>query len=175
MSFGKIAAIIFGILIVLLGVHCIAAPAGTYTALAVFAGVAMLFEGITNLCGWATWRGTPLSTPVPLVAGVISVVLGIALLFSWGAQMAFDLMIAYMIAFWAAFAGVVRIIGSLQLRNTVVNDTHWGMQMAFGVVLLVIGILCFANPMISLVAVSYMIGISVIAAGLAVASAAVLV
>ena len=175
MRLGNILAIIFGVLIVIGGIYCLMAPAATYMAQAWLLGIVMIADGIANIVTYSQLRKAGYSNGWTLLGAIISIIFGIVLLGSYAAQLAVDLFFAYMIAAWLIITGIMRIGFSLQMRklNQGVQQhqpigERWWFSLIVGILVVIVGIMCLFNPMIAVVSVGLLIGISIIFVGVSV-------
>lgn len=170
----NILAIIFGVLIVIGGIYCLMMPAATYMSLAWLIGVVMIVDGIANIVTWFQLRKSGFSNGWALFGAIVSIIFGIVLLGSFVAQFAVDLFFAYMIAAWLIVTGIMRIGYSVQMRKLnrglqpqSIGD-RWWFVLIVGVLVVIVGVMCLFNPMIAMVGMGLLIGISVIVVGVSV-------
>ena len=179
MRASNVLAIIFGVLIIVGGIYCLMTPATTYMSLAWMLGIVMIVDGIANIVTWFQLRKEGLSNGWVLFDGVISIIFGIVLLGSFAARFAVDLFFAYAIAIWLIVTGIMRIGHSLQMRklNQGIQPQsigeRWWFALIMGILVIIAGVMCLFNPMIAMMSMGMLIGISVIFVGVSVIALAV--
>lgn len=163
----KIVTIVLGILLVVSGIYCILTPVATYSALGWIIGASMLVEGVAGIISWSDLRRLGLANGWALAEAIISIVLGVFLLGSYVMQFAVDMFIAYLIAVWLVFSGITRVVAAISMRNSQypVESRGWAGQLALGVVIAILGILCIFNPLSIVAGVGLMLGISIVLVG----------
>lgn len=167
----KVVSIVFGILLLAGGIYCLFAPVTAYSAISWLVGIAMLVEGIGSVISWNDRRRFGFADGWTLLGAIVSIILGCFLLFSFVAQYAVDLIIAYIIAAWLVFGGVTRIAAALRLRSFASTmsgglvDASWGGLFLLGVVVTILGVLCFFNPLALMASVGALLGITIICLG----------
>lgn len=168
----KIATIVLGILTLALGVYCLITPIGTYSTIGWLIGLVMLIEGIASVATWNNRRKYGFADGWTLAGAIVSVILGCFLLFSFIAQWAVDLFIAYVIAAWFVIGGITRIIAAFKLRefnkqaSYEVEGSNWVLLLIMGVLVTVFGVLCIFEPVTIMVGIGIMIGVAIIVLGI---------
>ena len=118
MTFQRILAIIFGVLMIATGLYCMVTPVESFMAVAGWVvGFTMLVDGIGRIMIWWEVRDTLLADPWMLASGIISVILGIIVLFSQTLQLGIDLFIIYYVAFWLVLTGIIAIVQAARLHK----------------------------------------------------------
>jgi len=117
-----------------LGFTALFLPATTLLTFTIGLGVIMLVSGIITTITYILDRNEIKRSGWVLADGILSFILGILILIN-----AFVGIIAviFFLAMWLIFSGVLRISGSLQLKEWDVNQ--WGWMMALGILNIVIG------------------------------------
>lgn len=169
-TLSRIIGIVAGVFIILTGIVSLFTPLETYGVVGWLIAFGMLFDGIAKVMVWNEYRKVGVSDTWALVGGVLSAVLGVALLCSVGGRLAADIFIAYVIACWLVFAGIVRIARSFTMRDVHKNlgtklGENWGLALIIGIVMVVLGIFCMIYPGIVMVAIGWQIGIALIVGG----------
>ena len=106
-----------------------------------------------------------------LVGAIVSILFGIFLLGSYVAQFAVDMFIAYLITIWLIVGGVTRIAIAIDARRYQdlawpgTEQTGWGSLLALGILIVILGVLCFFNPLAVMAGVGMMLGISIACVG----------
>lgn len=167
----KVVTIVLGILILIGGIYCLITPIATYAALSWLIGAVMVIEGVASIVTWNDRRKLGYADGWTLAGAIVSLILGIFLLGSYVAQFAVDLFIAYMIAAWLVVGGVTRIMAAFRMRDYdryagSAGGSDWGMLLAMGIFVTILGVLCLFNPTSVMVGVGFMLGISIVCVGI---------
>ena len=171
----KILSVLFGIMIIVDGVICLALPGLTFLTLGYMIGVGMLLDGIGRIVNWYQMeRGTEQSGWV-LASAIISLTLGIILMGSDAMQLTMDAFIVYMAIAWLITLGILRIAHALRIRKMRNNirdfqpDTpfgrNWWIALIFGILLIVFGIIGMFAPATIIETIGTLIGIAIIISG----------
>ena len=171
----KILSVLFGIMIIVDGVICLALPGLTFLTLGYMIGVGMLLDGIGRIVNWYQMeRGTEQSGWV-LVSAIISLTLGIILMGSDAMQLTMDAFIVYMAIAWLITLGILRIAHALRIRKMRNNirdlqpDTpfgrNWWIALIFGILQIVFGIIGLFAPATIIETIGTLIGIAIIISG----------
>ena len=163
----RVLTAILGVLLVVSGFYCMAAPVAVYSALGLVIGLSMIVEGIGSIVTWNARRNMGLANGWTLAASILSIVLGVILTGSYTMQFAMDLFIAYLIAAWLIFGGIARIVTAIAARASLgrVGAGGWVALLILGILIVIMGILCFFNPLSVFAGVGLMIGISILLEG----------
>ena len=171
----KILSVLFGIMIIVDGVICLALPGLTFLTLGYMIGVGMLLDGIGRIVNWYQMeRGTEQSGWV-LASAIISLTLGIILMGSDAMQLTMDAFIVYMAIAWLITLGILRIAHALRIRKMRNNirdfqpDTpfgrNWWIALIFGILLIIFGIIGMFAPATIIETIGTLIGIAIIISG----------
>ena len=171
----KILSVLFGIMIIVDGVICLALPGLTFLTLGYMIGVGMLLDGIGRIINWYQMdRGTEQSGWV-LASAIISLIFGMILMGSDAMQLVMDAFIVYMAIAWLITLGILRITHALRIRKMRSNirdfqpDTpfgrNWWIALIFGILLIVFGIIGLFAPAAIIETIGTLIGLSIIIAG----------
>jgi uncharacterized membrane protein HdeD (DUF308 family) len=144
-----------GLLAVALGIAAIFWPTATLELLVRLVGLYLLFDGIVSLVG--AFRARELSAY--LVPGLISVVIGVVLLF-WPDVTGRLLLI--IVGIWALFQGVTLFWAG---RQADANDPERSLAMTIGAVAAIAGVIFVFWPGAGSVAISWVIGITALLIG----------
>ena len=167
----RIVGIVCGVLTILLGVYCVVTPIATYGIVGWVIAVALIADGVSKILVWNNYRKMGVSDVWALVGGIASVVLGIALAGSQAAQIAVDVFVAYVVAGWVLVAGCVRIVRSSSMRDvqkdyeTGILRTRWDLMLIIGILMVILGIFCLANPLLVMITIGWQIGFALIMGG----------
>lgn len=146
-----VAAIVFGVL-------AFAWPGITIVSLVILYGAYALVDGVFSIFA-AIGGGTPAPRWWLAVVGILGVLAG---LIAFANPVLVGLYLLWFIGAWAIVSGVMEIIGAIRLRKEI--DNEW-MLILHGVIGVLFGIMLFAWPVTSAVALIWVIGAYAIAAG----------
>ncbi|MDH3691770.1 MAG: DUF308 domain-containing protein [Gammaproteobacteria bacterium] len=144
-----------GLLAVALGLAALFWPIATLALLVRLIGLYVLFDGILSLL--ATFRAKEFGAY--LVSGLISVAIGLILLF-WPDVTGRLLMI--IVGLWALFHGVVLFLAG---RQTDPNDPDRGLTITIGAVAAIVGLVLVIWPATGVVTISWTIAIAALLLG----------
>ncbi|MEG1605831.1 MAG: DUF308 domain-containing protein [Clostridia bacterium] len=167
----KILAVVMGVLLLVGGFYCLLAPGATFLSLGWIVGICMAINGIGLLFSYFERRKSGETDIWALVGAIFSVTIGLVVMFSEGMQLFTNLMIVYAAAIWVTVMGVLRIVMAIkmkQIRGNIPEEmrgNRWIWMLALGVVLLVLGVLGFMNPLVVAVTLGIMIGGYIIVSG----------
>jgi uncharacterized membrane protein HdeD (DUF308 family) len=152
--------LIRGLLTLGFGIVTMAWPKMTLTVLLVILAVFLIVEGFLEVIQALTDRrdGSSLWWIVPgglaIIAGVVT--------FVWPHITA--LVLLYVFAFWAVIAGLVAIVGALRMRSA--RLPHWGWILAWGILVLAVGVWMIFEPHNGLLGLTWLLGIWAVVVGL---------
>ena len=156
-----------GVILIILGVLAIAAPAIATLAVDLYIGWLFLFAGLVGVFAVFKMRDIP-SFLLSLIPAVLSIVIG-ALLIWKPAEGALSLT-ALMVVFFAA-EGLFQIVTSIAYRDYI--EGSWGWILLSGIADLVLaGIILHGWPVTATWALGVLAGVNLITSGLAIAMAA---
>ncbi|NDJ36468.1 MAG: HdeD family acid-resistance protein [Chloroflexi bacterium] len=147
-----VAAIIFGILALVL-------PGITLLALVFMFAAYAVIDGVLSAITGFQARGTNDRWWLGIIEGIVGIVAGV-LAFIWPNITAFVLLI--FIAAWAIITGIIEIAGAIRLRNEI--EGEWLLAIA-GVLSIALGVLLFLFPGPGAVGLVWMIGLYAIMFG----------
>ena len=167
----RILGVIAGVLIVMLGVSCFFTPIATFGITGWLIALGLIADGASKIVLWNDYRKTGVSDTLALVGGILSIVFGIVMVGSIAARAAVDVFVAVLVSVWLLFAGCVRIARSFKMRKvqTTIDamlGTRWTLALVTGIIMVVVGIFCVANPIIVMVAIGWQIGFSMVMGGI---------
>lgn len=149
-----------GVLAVLFGLLALIAPVATLTVLVLFWGAFALVDGIFALV--SAFRVTGGKGRLWLILeGALGILAGIVTFLYPGLT---ALVLLYIIAFWAIFIGILRIVTAVSLRREMENE--WLMILG-GILTVIFGILLIALPGVGLLSLTWLIGIWALIFGIA--------
>jgi uncharacterized membrane protein HdeD (DUF308 family) len=141
--------LVVGILWILFGMFVLSYNVGSLLALAVFAGVAFLFTGVTQILTAGrveSWRW------LYLVGGALSIIAGI-MAFVWPGRTI--LVLAVILSWFLVFKGIVDVVGSLAS----IGRSWWWVGLILGILELLLGIWAAGYPGRSLFVFVNLVGI----------------
>ena len=162
--------IVLSILMIICGVDCMVTPVETFSALGWIAGVAIIFSGASAVFRYASGRDG--RSVWELVGGIAGVLFGGFIVINAFAQFAANMVIAYAAAVWLVVYGVCGIAEALKLRKlnrALPNDLRtpsWLIVMLLGVATAVIGVICVFQPLLTMLSVGMLIGLSILLSGI---------
>lgn len=149
--FRGIAAVLFGLAAIFLPGKTLFVLIVLYGAFALVDGAFAIVAGIRAGNGSRRW--------LLLAEGVFSVLAGLIVL-AWPGISA--LFMLYVIAFWAIFNGILRIVEAISLRREI--DNEWTMALS-GVLSVVLGVILVVLPGAGLLSLIWLIGVFALGVG----------
>lgn len=178
----KVLGIILGVILFIGGIQLAATPFETTVAVSsivpIFLGASLTVTGIFRFVEWVQTKKLGNKNGLLFWGALISFVLGLFLLISWTFRAKFSIAFNLLIPIFAAAVilsnGVIHIIHSIQLKkfndsiNTVVGSVKlsWGWELALGILLVILGIMCCSSPFTTLLAVGILVGVNISVFGL---------
>ena len=153
------ALLLRGIAAVLFGLAALFWPGLTLFALIVFFGAYTLVDGIFAIV--AGIRGSGGRRWLLLAEGVLGVLVGLIAFFSPGMT---ALVFLYVIAAWAIFTGILKVLMAILLRREI--DNEWTMALS-GLLWVLLGVVLTVLPGVGLLSLAWLIGVFALGAGLA--------
>lgn len=147
-----------GIAAVLFGLAALFWPGKTLFVLIIFFGAYALVDGAFAIVAGIRAGSGPRRWLLT-AEGVLSAVAGLIVL-AWPGISA--LVMLYVIAFWAIFSGVLRIVEAISLRREI--DNEWTMALS-GALSIVLGLILAALPGVGLLSLVWLIGIFALGVG----------
>ena len=153
------ALLLRGIAAVLFGLAALFWPGLTLFVLIVFFGAYTLVDGIFAIV--AGIRGSGGRRWLLLAEGVLGVLVGFIAFFSPGMT---ALVFLYVIAAWAIFTGILKVVMAILLRREI--DNEWTMALS-GLLWVLLGVVLTVLPGVGLLSLAWLIGVFALGAGLA--------
>ena len=153
-----IASIIIGILLIIFGVSCMAAPIDTYFGAAYLLAILLFVYGIFGIIRFfkkKTLKGE-------LIVSVLALIIGIVYLFRpgdtppAGTLIGLDKFVLFIIAAWFLIKGCVNIVTSFKTRLV---NRRWIWGFIVGILSVILGLYSFAQPFIAAAATGTLIGL----------------
>lgn len=171
----KILSVLFGVMMIVDGVICLAMPGITFLTLGYMVGVGMVLDGVGRIVNWIQiHKEADLSIWI-LVSAILSLTLGIVLVGSEAMQLVVDAFIIDMAIVWLVAIGLMRIGYAFRVRKT--RDAiqgyreetslgrHWWVALIFGILLILCGITGMFVPGVVAETIGTLIGVSIIISG----------
>lgn len=146
----KILGIVTGILLTLSGIFCFVHPVLTFANLSWVIGVIVLASGIGSAAAWWNARKTGTSSGWEFAGAILTMIAGLLILCNLCARLFTDMALITLFGVWIIAAGILRIVVSLKLRLP-----WWGFGLAWGIVLLVVGLYALVHPVVSLISLGW--------------------
>ena len=150
-----------GFVAILFGLAALFWPGLILAVLIVLFGAYALVDGVFALIAAFRSSGHGMRRPLLLIEGVLGILFGILALF-WPDLTALTLV--FIIAFWAIFTGIARIVMAIVLRRELENE--WSIAFS-GVLSVSLGIVLLLLPGAGLLAYTWLIGLLALAVGVA--------
>ena len=156
-SWGALA--VRGVAAVLFGLAALIWPGLTLAVLIILYGAYALIDGVFAIvAGLRAGSGT--RRWLLLAEGALGILAGLIALFLPGIS---ALLLLYIIAVWAIFGGLLRIVGAVLLKREI--DNEWTMALS-GALWVLLGIVLFVLPGAGLLSLAWLIGIFALGAGI---------
>ena len=149
-----------GILLIVAGIVCICWEGAAVASLALFLGLAMLVSGVVDVLIFFAGRNAMFGSGWFLVDGILTVILALFVLYNQAFTM---LTLPFVFGMWLIFSGITRFVQSFDLKAFGVRG--WGWFTAEGLLLALVGVISFLNPIAGMEAISVVLGISLILEG----------
>ena len=154
-------AIAFGVLLLTDPVSTVAAFSWVYGVFVIADGAVAIAYGM-GIFGRANHRGLVIGRGIlAIAAGVVAI--------AWPGLTAFAVLV--LVGVWAIVVGLVEIGEAFSLRDA--HHRRWYLSLVSGVAYLLLGVLVFVSPVSTALALTWLIGVLTIAAGLAILFASV--
>lgn len=142
------ALLIRGIIAVLFGLIAIFAPQIGLPLIVLLFGAFSFVDGLA-----AFFVGLGTRSFVLILEGVVGVLVGLYILFMTAQAI---LIFLVLIGIWAIATGILEVIAGLELRKHIANEI-W--LLFVGIVSILFGVLVFVNPIISGIAITFVLGV----------------
>lgn len=153
-----------GIAALVLGVILFMQPAATLVILTTFLGAYWLVEGVFKVIAAFTGQRGDTSWWLLLLSGLLGIVAGIVV-FSAPLMSALitQLFLVYMLAFQALIGGILSIIWAIRVRKEIQGE---GWVILGGILAIVLGVLLISSPLISILLLAKIAGVSAVIGGI---------
>lgn len=162
--------VLLGVVMIVGGVKCISSPVESFATLSAFFGIIIIVSGVSAIVNYAAGHAS--RSIWNLIAGICGVVLGIFIAGNFHAQIATVMVLTMMIAVWMLVRGVENIHQAYLLKqiNRELPDEarngFWIVLMGLGVLTVVLGLICAANPFFGIISGGVILGVSLLFAGI---------
>ncbi|HIV30019.1 MAG TPA: DUF308 domain-containing protein [Candidatus Pullichristensenella excrementipullorum] len=154
-------SIVAGVLLIIAGIICLCHQETAALSAGILLGVFMLVSGVVEIALFIWGRDFYFGSAGLLLDGILTVLLSLFLLFN----RAFTLLsLPVLFAMWLMFSGVMRIVGSVELRA--LGMRRWGWITLLGVILLAAGFIGLMDPWLGVQALGVTLGLCFILEGL---------
>ncbi len=157
----KIWICITGVLLVILGVVCIAHPAGTLFSAAWLIGLLTLFSGIAELVFTLNTQRYLPNSGTRMLSALMQIILGCIFL---GHNLFLAASLPVIFAAWIMIEGIIMAVRSTDYKS--VGFKYWWVILVLGLASAVLGFLGLRNPEAAGRTLSVLIGIGIILYGL---------
>jgi uncharacterized membrane protein HdeD (DUF308 family) len=160
-----VLSVILGVLLMIGGFACIFTPLATFLTTGYFICALMLVFGIVGIV-----RAFQKKADVfEIIVSVLAIIVGLIALFRPGSSLIFDGVILIFLACWFLVEGITCIVVGFKSKDT---NSHWWVNLIVGILGIIVGIIAFANPMITAVTAGILLGIFFIQIGITLISMA---
>ncbi|WP_099223821.1 HdeD family acid-resistance protein [Listeria costaricensis] len=147
-TFGRVLLLIAGILMIIMGIWLLFNPVATLLASNVFFAIVLLVSGIFHTVSYFSDKKLQHVSGWVLAEGILSILLGVFMLFN---EIAGAATLVMLFAMWVLFAGIMRIISSMSAKNN--NVSGWGWLLALGIIGVVLGFIAMFDPVVSVIGI----------------------
>lgn len=153
-----------GLAAVGLGLFLFFQPATTLIVLTTFMGAFWLVDGIFKVIGAFTGKSGDRSWWLLLLAGLLAIIGGVIVLSQpILSTLVTQLFFVYFLAVQAIIGGILGIIWALRLRKEIEGE---GWLIVGGILAILLGVLLFSAPLMSVLTLAWVTGISAVAGGI---------
>lgn len=159
----RILSALAGVLLVAAGIYCLCNQDVAVLSAGILLGLFMLCAGVLEIIIFSVGGGLIFGSGWLLLDGVLTVLLSMLLLFNqWFTMVSLPILFTL----WLLFSGVSRFVSAFDLR--VLGVRSWGLVLALGILLLVLGIVGLLDPVVSTVAFAITVGLVFILEGISI-------
>lgn len=158
----RILWLISGILLIACGVYVVLNPAQTLIGIASLIGLAALFSGAFSLATYFTQKDELFGSKGILLDGILDVILGILLIIYPTSSLIANIFLGLM-SLWVISKGAMAVYHAVLAKEF---ERHWYVLLIIGILLVLFGILALIKPIITMVAISVILGVFLISDGI---------
>ena len=167
----KVLMAILGVLLAVCGFVMIVRPLQAFSTLGYVIGAVLLVNGIANIVLWFKMRKVEDVSTWFLISAILSVIIALAVLFDIMFKIAFEVVLVYIVAIWFVVIGIMRIVLAFKTRKAykeglMPEGKAWGLILLMGILLLICGILCIAEPFILALTIGMLLGVNMMFCGI---------
>lgn len=156
----RVLMLIFGILLIGLGIVLFASPIANSVVLAYVICILMAVYGIAEIIFYIVRRKDGAASGWALTDGIITTILGLMLLFIPGAQIP---TMTILFAFWVLFTGVTRTAAAFTSKSA--GARNWGFLLVVGIIGILLGIWLLCDPLLAVVTIGYLLPLAFLVQG----------
>lgn len=157
----KIWLAIAGVLLIILGVICIANPAATLFSTAWMIGCFTLFSGISQLVFTCKTQAFLPNSGTRMLSSILQIVLGLIFL---GHNLILTVSLPVLFAAWVLVEGIIVAVQSFDFKQA--DFSAWWAILILGIAGAVLGFFGLKNPDVAAATLSWLIGLGIIASGI---------
>ena len=150
----KVLRIIFGIMLAIFGIICMATPLYTALSINIFFAIMVAVYGFVGIIDAIASK----VYGVGFVFSIISLLFGIALLVLPNLMAITFVVFFYMIGGWFILQGITSIVMSLKVRK-ITGSKKWIFQLILGILGVLLGIYTFIHPIAVGLTIEWILGI----------------
>jgi uncharacterized membrane protein HdeD (DUF308 family) len=143
-----------GALFVLIGLICLLVPGITVITLMIYTGIVLFISGVVLMFSAysAGKKGYKNASNWWMIEGVFDIIIGLMIAFN---PVATAKLFLIFLALWAMFLGAIRAVGAYSSRD---YSSGWKIQLVFGLLTFVLGLLLLTNPFSGAIALIVVLG-----------------
>ena len=144
------------------GVYVLLNPAQTLIDIASLIGLAALFSGAFSLATYFTQKDELFGSKGILLDGILDVILGVLLIIYPTSSLIANIFLGLM-SLWVISKGAMAVYHAVLAKEF---ERHWYVLLIIGILLVLFGILALIQPIITMVAISVILGVFLISDGI---------
>jgi len=153
--------LIKGIVLIILAFVIFRHPVETLVGITLYMGIGLLLTGIVLIIAAIAARNVLENWGWRLAEGILDVFIGMMLLANPGVT---AVIIPFLIGFWVAFYGILLFADAFGSKKA--GFGNWWLELIAGIVTVIMGYVIAFHPVISILAITTFIGISLLIVGL---------
>ncbi len=175
MSTRKAVPLVLGLLMTAAGIYCLFTPVETSAVIPFVLGAAMIAGGAWSMAAWLDVRRFAEQSPRVPAGAAVSVILGLLLVLSPGAQMSVGRLGIILTGCWILALGIGRIVRAFRLWRLQQESGAFGFfypgldrrpALLPGILLSVFGTVLIFAPVLGLGMIGILVGLGVMTAGI---------
>lgn len=157
----KIIMIILGVLMAICGISCMCTPVMTFLEAGYFLVILLLVYGIGAIVKSVMQK----EFGMPFLFGILSVILGLVIMFVPGLKLMTDGMLIYIMAVWFLMQGAVSIVLAFRAKKAA-ESKGWVGTLVLGILGVLLGLYSLAHPMLLAFTFGVLVGVYFIESGI---------